>query len=244
MWRSWPIGVLLMVVFVASSLPVLYLLRRSEARKAEVATRTPAQTVERPKPSDAGVSQESPHPDERPDRRKTSPWDELPLSDCCKKASNKRKCQAEKKKLGIPDDCSMTITFEQGAAIATQTFSYDADGSRATVTDDLSDIERFADAHLSKLQAGNLAYNTPEKMKTGQTARVIARLGSDKVYISSLTAGMATDKESRTEILKTLVSVKMKMTLKGADFCYYSAEQRRAVRGRRCAYNVGMGSSA
>lgn len=71
---------------------------------------------------------------------------------------------------------------------------------------------------LAKLKNGNLAYNTPEKMKTGQTAHVVARIGSDKVSISTLMSGMPTDKETKTATATTPVSTKMKVVLKSADF--------------------------
>ena len=78
--------------------------------------------------------------------------------------------------------------------------------------------DRLLDQALAKLKKGNLAYNTPEKMKTGQTAHVIARIGSDKVPIDTLESGMPTDKETKTATAPTPVSTKMKMALKSADF--------------------------
>jgi hypothetical protein len=71
---------------------------------------------------------------------------------------------------------------------------------------------------IQTLKNGNLAYNTPEKMKTGQTAHVIARIGSDHVTIATLKSGLSADPGTKTEVTSTPVSSKMKMTLKGADF--------------------------
>ena len=72
------------------------------------------------------------------------------------------------------------------------------------------------DREVQNLKKGNLAYNTPEKMKTGETARVVARIGSEKIPVSSLTSGMPDD--GRTNTVSTPVSTKMKMSLKSADF--------------------------
>jgi hypothetical protein len=71
---------------------------------------------------------------------------------------------------------------------------------------------------LSKLKKGNLAYNTPEKMKTGSTARVVARIGADNISVQTLESGMPADQGTKTETEQTPVSTKMKMTLNSADF--------------------------
>ena len=71
---------------------------------------------------------------------------------------------------------------------------------------------------LAKLKKGNLAYNTPEKMKTGSTAHITARIGSDKISLQALESGMPADQGTRTQTEATPVSTKMKMTLKSADF--------------------------
>jgi hypothetical protein len=68
------------------------------------------------------------------------------------------------------------------------------------------------------MKKGELAYNTPQKMKTGQTAHVIARIGPKGVSLKTLEAGMPTGNDTTTAISPTPVSTKMKMTLKSADF--------------------------
>jgi hypothetical protein len=55
-------------------------------------------------------------------------------------------------------------------------------------------------------------------MKSGSTAHVTARIGSDQISRQTLTSGMPADRGTKTEIEATPVSTKMKMTLKGADF--------------------------
>jgi hypothetical protein len=71
---------------------------------------------------------------------------------------------------------------------------------------------------LSKLRTGNLAYITPEKMKTGQTALVTARIATDKVSADELSKGMSTGEGGKVATARTPISIKMKMILKGADF--------------------------
>ena len=78
--------------------------------------------------------------------------------------------------------------------------------------------EELLEQSLAKLKKGNLAYNTPEKMKSGHTAHVTARIGSEKVSVQTLKSGMPTDQGTMTETAATPVSTKMKMTLKSADF--------------------------
>jgi hypothetical protein len=74
------------------------------------------------------------------------------------------------------------------------------------------------DRSIDRLKRGNLAYNTPERMKTGQTAHVVARIGSDKLTIALLMSQMPEDKATKTDTATTPISTKMKMTLKSADF--------------------------
>jgi hypothetical protein len=78
--------------------------------------------------------------------------------------------------------------------------------------------DELIEQSVDNLTKGNLAYNTPEKMKSGQTARVTARIGSEKITIQTLKAGMPTDQGTKTETAVTPVSTKMRMTLKSADF--------------------------
>ncbi len=80
-----------------------------------------------------------------------------------------------------------------------------------------SDDEQI-DQALANLKKGNLAYNTPTSMKTGQSAHVVARIGGDKVSVSTLENGMPTDQGTQTATAATPVSTKMKMALTSADF--------------------------
>jgi hypothetical protein len=69
---------------------------------------------------------------------------------------------------------------------------------------------------LKRLRAGNLAYSTPDKMKTGQTRQVTARIAAASVPASELTNGLPGDQKNVVTLLK--ISTKMKMTLSGPDF--------------------------
>jgi len=71
---------------------------------------------------------------------------------------------------------------------------------------------------LNKLKEGNVAFNHPDKMKTGQTARITARIGSNEIPIAALEAGMTSNQDTKVETVSTPISLKMKMTLKSADF--------------------------
>jgi hypothetical protein len=78
--------------------------------------------------------------------------------------------------------------------------------------------EELLEQSLAKLKKGNLAYSTPEVMKTGHTAHVTARIGSEKVSVQTLESGLPTDQGAKTGTAVTPVSTKMKVALKGADF--------------------------
>jgi hypothetical protein len=78
--------------------------------------------------------------------------------------------------------------------------------------------DELIEQSLANLKKGNLAYNTPEKMKTGNTAHITARIASDKISVQALESGMPSEGGTTTEIEVTPVSTKMRMTLKGADF--------------------------
>ncbi len=71
---------------------------------------------------------------------------------------------------------------------------------------------------LAKLKQGNLAYNTPQKMKTGETARVTARIAAGNISLQTLEAGLPSGPGSTTATASTPISTRMKMTLKSADF--------------------------
>lgn len=55
-------------------------------------------------------------------------------------------------------------------------------------------------------------------MKTGQSARVVARIGSDKVSVQTLENGLPSGQGSQTATAATPVSTTMKMSLTSADF--------------------------
>jgi len=71
---------------------------------------------------------------------------------------------------------------------------------------------------LSELQKGNLAYSTPEKMKSGQTERVVAKIGGEKVAVHVLQSDLPKENGKVSAVAETPVSPRMKMTLKSADF--------------------------
>jgi hypothetical protein len=78
--------------------------------------------------------------------------------------------------------------------------------------------DELIEQSLTSLKKGNLAYNTPEKMKSGSTAHITARIASNKISVQTLESGMPAEQGTKTEIELTPVSTKMRMTLKGADF--------------------------
>jgi len=78
--------------------------------------------------------------------------------------------------------------------------------------------DELLEQSLAKLKKGNLAYSVPEKMKTGSTTRVTARIASDRISLQTLESGMPAGKGTTMETAATPVSAKMKMTLKSADF--------------------------
>jgi hypothetical protein len=73
---------------------------------------------------------------------------------------------------------------------------------------------------LKCLRPGQMAYSTPEKMKTGQMRRVTAILGVKGVDVLS---GLPSDQKKASEA--TPISTKMRMTLKGSDFGINSTSQ-------------------
>ena len=78
--------------------------------------------------------------------------------------------------------------------------------------------DELLEQEVGRLKSGRLAYNTPTKMKTGQTAHVMARIGSDGVSLNTLEAGMPAGNGTTTAEAPTTISTKMKMSLKSADF--------------------------
>jgi hypothetical protein len=70
---------------------------------------------------------------------------------------------------------------------------------------------------LQNLRQGKLAYETPAKMKMGDSQTVTARIGSEEVDSGALTQGLG-QSGGTVSTVGTPISVKMKMTLKSADF--------------------------
>ncbi len=87
------------------------------------------------------------------------------------------------------------------------------DQSALPLTDD-----QLIEQSLARLRKGNLAYNTPLKMKEGSTAHITARIASDKISIEALRSGMPSDQGTSTETEATPVSSRMRMRLESADF--------------------------
>ena len=70
---------------------------------------------------------------------------------------------------------------------------------------------------LKEMKQGKLAYETPAKMKMGESQTVKARIGSEEVGSGALTQGLGQNGQA-VSTASTPISVKMKMTLKSADF--------------------------
>ncbi len=78
--------------------------------------------------------------------------------------------------------------------------------------------EDQAAQEFMNLHKGNIAYNAPDKMKTGESAIITAAIGSDTVSLQNLKAGLPQGPNTTTASLPTLVTTKMKVTLTGPDF--------------------------
>jgi hypothetical protein len=81
-----------------------------------------------------------------------------------------------------------------------------------------SSDSKLMELALHKLRKGILVDSTPERMKTGQTARVMASIGSVKVSLDALEQDMPSGENQKVVVEKTPISPKMKMTLKSGDF--------------------------
>jgi len=86
-------------------------------------------------------------------------------------------------------------------------------GPASPVTDD----DLLAQS-LAKLKQGNLVYNTPQKMKSSQTARITARIGSDQVSVGDLQFSLPATAGTTTATVATPITPRMKMSLKSSDF--------------------------
>ncbi|MCU1324554.1 MAG: hypothetical protein JWM43_4203 [Acidobacteriaceae bacterium] len=78
--------------------------------------------------------------------------------------------------------------------------------------------DQLLESALGKLKKGNLAYSTPQKMTTGKTAHVVARIANDTVSVEVLKSDLPSGQNEKIETAATPISTRMKMTLKGADF--------------------------
>ena len=83
----------------------------------------------------------------------------------------------------------------------------------STATDD----ELLAQS-LANLKQGNLVYNTPQKMKSSQTAHITARIGSDQVSLGDLQSSLPASSGTTTATVATPITTKMKMSLRSSDF--------------------------
>jgi hypothetical protein len=77
--------------------------------------------------------------------------------------------------------------------------------------------DELIEQSLQDLKQGKLAYETPAKMKMGDSQTVTARIGSEEVDSVALTQGLG-QSGGTVSTVGTPISVKMKMTLKSADF--------------------------
>jgi hypothetical protein len=85
----------------------------------------------------------------------------------------------------------------------------------------LTSLELPSDGQLvtsTKLASGTLAYGTPTKMNTDQTARVYARMGLNEIPVATLERAIPKEDNQKIETARTPISGKMKMTLTSADF--------------------------
>jgi TonB family protein len=114
---------------------------------------------------------------------------------------------------------TVTVQFVLGAPSPQEAALPDESSSAPIVASSSpSSDDELIEQSLARLKKGNLAYNTPEKMKTGSTARVTARIGAGNISMQTLESGMPTDQGTKIETAPTPVSTKMKMMLKSADF--------------------------
>lgn len=114
---------------------------------------------------------------------------------------------------------TLKVSFDLGAPSSQEPALPAKPSSAAIVAISPQDSDdELIEQSLATLKKGNIAYNTPEKMKTGRTARVIARIGAGNISLQTLKSGFPADQGTKIEIAPTPVSTKMKMMLKSADF--------------------------
>jgi hypothetical protein len=79
-------------------------------------------------------------------------------------------------------------------------------------------LEERLERAVSDLKTGTLAYHFPEKMKTGETAPVLATIATGRVTEEQLMEVFSAADRPGVQTAKTPVTPKMKMTLTSADF--------------------------
>jgi hypothetical protein len=79
-------------------------------------------------------------------------------------------------------------------------------------------LEEQLEQAVNNLKTGRLAYHFPEKMKTGETAPVLATIATLKVSEEQLKEIFPASDRAGVQMAQTPVTPKMKMTLTSADF--------------------------
>jgi hypothetical protein len=111
-------------------------------------------------------------------------------------------CSSKPRSGGISQPSSAPVTSNPSrAAPGKRPYRFPASAGTSSDEDEL-------EASLKRLRAGNLAYSTPQKMKTGQTAQVTARIATVSVPTSQLTRVLAG--EQTNVITSVKVSTKMR----------------------------------
>jgi hypothetical protein len=116
----------------------------------------------------------------------------------------------------VPENPPRPVSPPTGSRIQHSRDHVSAD-VRPPQTDQQTDDERLAQS-LASLKQGNLVYNTPQKMKSSQTAHITARIGSDQVSAGDLQSSLPATAGTTTATAATPITTKMKMSLKSADF--------------------------
>jgi len=79
-------------------------------------------------------------------------------------------------------------------------------------------LEKRLEEAVKNLKTGRLAYHFPETMKTGETAPVVATIGTERVTEEQLREIFSPTERAGVQMTKTPVTPKMKMTLTSPDF--------------------------
>jgi hypothetical protein len=119
----------------------------------------------------------------------------------------------------VPDEHNTSP--DKGAGVPDEATKHDhherTPGRSPASVDTQPTEDQLIEQSLKNLKQGRLAYETPSKMKTGESQTVTARIGSDQVDGGALTQGLGQSGET-VGTATTPVSVKMKMMLKSVDF--------------------------